>query len=182
MILVIHYLARLLNLYIMAWWIIVLLLLLFFICWILISPVEVEIDSRIPHAKLQWFGIGRASLWYDDEWRLSMYILFFRKTIRLSEIKKKPQKKRAEPRTKKPKKRKYIRTLLTKTVRIIKTFRVTDWQLAIDTGDQTCNAQLYPLNFLPGTFRHLHINFSTESYLLLKIRNRPWKMVYEFLR
>jgi len=182
MILVIHCLARLPNLYIMAWWIIVLLSLLFFICWLLISPVEVEIDSRIPRAKLQWVGIGTAVLWYDDEWRLSMYILFFRKTIRFSKIKRKPKKKRPETATKKPKKRKNIRKQLTKAARIIKTFRVIEWQLAIDTGDQTRNAQLYPLNFLPGAFRHLDINFRNESYLYLKIRNRPWKMVYEFLR
>ena len=166
----------------MAWWIIVLVSLLFFICWLLISPVEVEIDTRIPHAKLQWFGIGTAALSYDDEWRLSMHILFFRKTIRFSEIKKKPKKIQAETAKKKPKQGKNIRKLLNKTARIIKTFRVTDWELAIDTGDQTSNAQLYPLNFLPGTFSRLHINFWNESYLVLKIRNRPWKMVYEFLR
>lgn len=75
-----------------------------------------------------------------------------------------------------------IRQLLKKAVRIIKTFRVTEWRLAVDTGDHTRNAQLYPLNFLPGTFRHLQINFRDENYLVLKIRNRPWKILYAFLR
>ena len=72
--------------------------------------------------------------------------------------------------------------VLKKTFRIINTFRVTKWHLAVDTGDHTHNARLYPLNFLPGNFNHLHVNFRNESYLLLKIRNRPWKIINAFLR
>jgi hypothetical protein len=75
-----------------------------------------------------------------------------------------------------------ISQMLKKLTRVIKTFRVTEWQLAIDTGDSTRNAQLYPLNYLPYTFEHLHINFRDENYLLLEIRNSPWKILYAFLR
>ena len=69
-----------------------------------------------------------------------------------------------------------------KIVRVIKTFRVTKWELAVDSGDYSRNAQLYPLNFLPYTFKHLYVNFRDENYLLLTIRNRPWKILYSFLR
>ena len=72
--------------------------------------------------------------------------------------------------------------LLKKIIRIIRTFQVTEWQLAVDTGDHSRNAQLYPLNFLPGAFPHLQINFRDENYLVLKTRNRPWKIVFAFLR
>ena len=133
-------------------------------------------------AKLEWISIGKAVLWYDNEWWLSMRILFYKKTIRFSEIKSKPKKIKEPTSKKKPKRRMKIKQLLKKIVRIIKTFRVTEWQLAVDTGDHTQNAQLYPLNFLPYAFKHLHINFSNENYLLLKIRNRPWKILYAFLR
>ena len=72
--------------------------------------------------------------------------------------------------------------LLKKMLRVVKTFRVTEWQLAIDAGDYTRNAQLYPLNFLPCAFEHLHINFMEDNYMVLKIRNCPWKIVYTLLR
>jgi len=97
-------------------------------------------------------------------------------------MKSKPKKIKDTAKKKKPKRRMELRPLLKKIVRIIKTFRVTEWRLAIDTGDHTRNAQLYPLNFSPRTFRHLYINFSDENYLLLKTRNRPWKILYAFLR
>ncbi len=67
-------------------------------------------------------------------------------------------------------------------IRVLRTFRVTEWRVAIDTGDYARNAQLYPMNFLPYAFKHLDINFRDENFLVLRIRNRPWKMIYAFLR
>lgn len=166
----------------MIWLVIMLLSLLTLLCWLLISPVELEIDSRIPSAKLRWFSIGKAVIWYENEWWLNFRVLFYRKTIRFSEIKKKPKKIKPATVKKKPKSRMSISRMSKKIIRVIKTFRVKEWQLAVDCGDHTRNAQLYPLNFLPGTFKHLHINFSDENYLVLKIRNRPWKILYAILR
>ena len=64
----------------------------------------------------------------------------------------------------------------------MKTFRVTKWELAIDTGDSLRNAWLYPLNFHPGMGRHFCVNFFDETYLLLEIRNAPWRMVRALMR
>ena len=75
-----------------------------------------------------------------------------------------------------------ISRVLKKLIRVLKTFRVTEWQLAVDTGDHTVNAQWYPMNFLPYTYKNLQINFIDENYLVLKMRNRPWKIVFAFLR
>jgi len=72
--------------------------------------------------------------------------------------------------------------MLLKAARMARTFHILEWKLAIDTGDYTRNAQLYPLNFMPGAFSHLQVNFRDENYLVLKISNRPWKIVYAFLR
>ncbi|MGZ8557234.1 MAG: hypothetical protein ACXWWC_02820 [Chitinophagaceae bacterium] len=166
----------------MIWLLVVLASLLIFLGWLLVSPVELEIDSRIPNAKLRWASAGKAVIWYDDEWWLSMRILFYKKTIRFSEIKRKPKKIKEAAAKKKPEKRVKRNRPLKKIVRMIKTFRVTDWKLALDTGDYTLNAQIFPLNFFPYTFKHLLINNSDENYLVLKIRSRPWKMLYAFLR
>jgi len=75
------------------------------------------------------------------------------------------------------KKSKFLRRLF----KIIKSSRITRWQIAIDTGDNVKNAWLYNLNFYPA-FCHLHINFFDENYLFLEIRNAPWKMVYALMK
>ena len=97
-------------------------------------------------------------------------------------MKSKPKKMKDPTAKRKPKRRMKISRVLKKLIRVLKTFRITEWQLAVDTGDHTRNAQFYPLNFLPYTYKNLNINFCDENYLVLKIRNRPWKIVFAFLR
>ncbi|MEQ1677535.1 MAG: hypothetical protein ABL876_12580 [Chitinophagaceae bacterium] len=164
----------------MIWLIGIAAFLVLILCWLLIAPLLLEVDTRVPQASFRWRSIGKMRIWYDGDWRLSMQVLFFRKTICLSEMKSKPRpEKVAAPKRKRKKNGK--KTML-KMIRVLRTFRVTEWRLAIDTGDYTRNAQLYPMNFLPYAFKHLDINFRDENYLVLQIRNRPWKMIYAFLR
>jgi hypothetical protein len=141
-----------------------------------------EIDTRIPVAKLRWISIGKAVIWYEDEWWLSIRLLFYQKTIRFSEMKSRYKKIKVATPKRKPKRRMKVRLMIKKILRVIKTFRVIEWRLAVDTGDHTRNAQLYPLNFLPGMFQHLQINFRDENFLVLKITNRPWKIIFAFFR
>jgi hypothetical protein len=150
--------------------------------WLIISPVVMEIDTRIPRAGLRWISVGNVWIWYENEWWLSFRILFYRKTIRFSEIKSRQQKIEKEPPGKRSKTKIRTSRLLKKMIRVIKTFRVAEWQVAIDTGDHPRNAQLYPLNYMPYTFTHVRINFDDENHLVLKIRNRPLEMIYAFLR
>lgn len=163
-------------------WLIIVGIMISFLFWFLFSPLVVKIDTRVPEAELQWKSIGSIWIWFEDEWWLSMRILFYRKTIRLSEIKTRQKKIKEVTEKKKSKGKMKLGRLLRKMIRVIKTFRVAEWQLAIDAGDYTRNAQLFPLNFLPYSFEHLHINFTEDNYLVLKIKNRPWKIVYAFLR
>jgi hypothetical protein len=65
---------------------------------------------------------------------------------------------------------------------LLKTFRVTQWEIAIDTGDVIKNAWLYSLNFYSPVYHHLFINFSDENYFLLETRTSPWKLAYAFIR
>ncbi|HEY6063946.1 MAG TPA: hypothetical protein VIV35_10080 [Chitinophagaceae bacterium] len=179
---VISEISELLKLCSMIWLTGIVVLLIFILCWLLVSPLVIEIDTRVPHAGLRWVSIGNARIWYENEWWLSMQILFFRKTFRLAEMKSKPKKIKNGKEKKKPGKRMKVSRVLRKLWRVVKTFRVTKWQLAVDSGDYTRNAQFYPLNFLPHTFKHMDINFRDENYLLLTIRNRPWKILFAFLR
>lgn len=161
---------------------IVFAVLLLLLCWLLVSPFVLKVDTRLPVAELRWISLGRVRIWYEDEWWMSIRILFYHKTIRFAALKRSGEKgKKAVP-NKKPKKRMSLGRMMTKMLRVIKTFRVTEWKLAIDTGDNVRNAQLYPLNYFPHLFKHLAVNFRDENYLVLTIRNRPWKMIYAFLR
>lgn len=166
----------------MSWLPGILLGLVLIFCWLLLSVVVVELDTRVPEMSLQWISIGEARIWHEEEWCLQFRILFYKKTIQIEKIKIKPKKAKETVGKKKSKKSVNIRRLWNKIIRVIKTCRVQDWELAIDTGDFTKNAQLYPVNFLPYTFNHVHVNFSDHNHLFLKIRTRPWKMIVAFIR
>jgi hypothetical protein len=164
-------------------WIAIIIFLLLILCWLFLTPLELRVDTRTPQASLRWFSIGKAIVIYENEkWWLKMRVLFFYKQWDLEKLifpeKKKKKQNRQTPQKRKIKKGKWIR----KTFNLVKTFRVTKWQIALDTGDIIKTAWLYPLNFFSYTHRHLYINFNDENYLVLNIRNTPWKIVYAFLR
>lgn len=166
----------------MLWLIGIVVLIFLILCIFLVSVLVIEVDTRVPQAGIRWFFLGKAIIWYDDEWWLSMQLLFFRKTIRVASIKMKSAKKETVIEKQAPKKRKKIKRLLKRILRIIQTFKVIEWTLFIDTGDNVYNAQLYPLIFLSKTYKHIFINFRNENFLLLKIRNYPWKILYTFFK
>ena len=161
-------------------WLIIILFICTILGFLLFSKVIVEVDTRIAKAELHWQGIGMVKIWYEDDWWLSMKVPFYRKTLRFADMKKESKTPTDRPKKKRNKRPGMIR-MLRKTIKVIKTFRVIEWRLAIDTGDYSSNAQLYPLNFARRSFGHLNINFRDENFLVLKIHNRPWKILYAFL-
>lgn len=161
-------------------WLIIFLILSLILLWIFFTPLELDIDTRIPQASLRWISIGRAIVIYEDEkWLLKIRILFFSRQWDLEELIFREKKKK---RIKKVKRKRKKTMGLRKIFNLLKTFRVTQWQMAIDTGDNVRNAWLYSLNFLPYAHGHLYVNFFDENYLLLKIRNALWKLAYAFMR
>lgn len=163
-------------------WIMLVIFLVLIPGWLLFSPLELQIDTKTPHASFRWINIGKAMISYErDRWWVSIRILFFYKRWELEKLIFRKRKKRKTG--KRIKKETTRRTdWLRKIVNIIKSFKVVKWQVAIDTGDTTENAWLYPLNFLPDTRKHCYINFSDENYLMIKIRNAPWKVVYALFK
>jgi len=158
----------------------VLIFLIFFI--FLLSAIVIEVDTRVPQAGIRWGSLGKAKIWYNNEWWLSVQLLFYRKTIQVTGIKSKANKTVAAIAKKKPKKKLILKKFSKKIFPIIKTFKTLEWILAIDTGDNVYNAQLYPLNFLSKTYGHVFINFNNENFLVLKIRNYPWQILYSLLK
>jgi len=168
------------ELYRVVWLIIIVIFLLLF-TWLLTAPIFLEIDTRIPAAQLRWRGIGSCRIWYEQEWLLYFQVLFYHKSIRLGKAKTK-KKKTLIKKKKKPAKPSNVKQKVKKGIRVVRSFTVLQWQLAIDTGDYTCNARLYALNFNPSLYQHLSINFNDQNYLFVRIRNRAWKMLYAYLK
>lgn len=164
----------------MVWLVIGLLLLLLF--WLLFSPIILATDTRIPAADIRWRSIAHLRIWYEDEWWGSMRIFFYRKTIRMAEMGRKRQRKSQPSAPRKTKKRNKPVDWLSRLRRVWRALCVKEWKLAIDSGDYVRNGQLYPLNFMPGLYQHLDINFRDENYLVCRITTTPWKLIVAFVR
>lgn len=162
-------------------WILIIALFFLFICWLLLSPIELEIDTRVPVAVLRWRSLGKAMMIYEKEdWQLELNILFFHRKWSLEKLifAERKQKKR----TVEIKKKKIPKNILPRLFRLLKSFRITKCLIAIDSEDYLKNAWLYPLNFAPFTRHHLFINYMDDNYLLLIIKNSPWRILYTWLK
>lgn len=148
--------------------------------FLLFTPIRIELDTSIPIGRIRYGGVGYAEICHEGEWMARLRILFFRKTILLEKLKKeKPEQKKIPVRRKKPKRKKGpgLRQLIHKTVRVLRSFSVEQWQLALDTGDTTLNAKLYPLNWLGPARGHLLVNFTGQNYFKCRIRNSAWRLL-----
>lgn len=161
----------------MIWLLIILALFCLLLCCLLVAPVELEIDTVNALAAFRWLGIGAVRIWYEDEWWFSMQLFFFHKTIPFTKM-----QRRAKKTTATEKKNARQKSILKKAIQAIRTLQITEWQLAIDTGQYDLNARLYPLNYLWRTSGHLFINFQDKNFLIVKLRGRPWKIAYAFMK
>lgn len=157
-------------------------LLLFFF---LFSSFYLEGDTRVPVLKFRWPPFGDGAIFFDGEWKLRFKILVISKIINLEDgslgRKSKTQKRPKEKVSKRGPEITFRRLILL-VVRILRTTKVHNCRLALDTGDFVRNAQLYPLITLPGAKGHLHINFHGENYFYFSLSNRPWNILYAWFK
>jgi hypothetical protein len=160
----------------MTWILIIVILVPVLLCWLLFSPFQLELDTAAPSARFTWWGIGAASVWYEEGWWMYFRILFFHTKRKVRGVRKEHGESKGRRRGSKKQFPFY------KMINCLKTFRIKEWKLSIDTGDYSLNARLYPLNFVPGFQHHLDINFMDRNDCSIKIVNAPWKILYAFLR
>ena len=73
--------------------------------------------------------------------------------------------------------------MLRKAIRVMRTFRVTQWEMDVDTGDYVWNAWLYPVgHWMSKGNRHIRVNFRGENEWLLTVENRLYRIVYALIR
>ena len=146
-----------------------------------ISTIEYNIDSRIPQLEIRWRSIAKGMVVFDDgDYLIRMKIFFFKKEWNLEKLlfqKRKPAttavKKKDHPAKKPP---------FSKIMTVTQSFQATQWELAYCTEDYLKDAWHYTINFLPHTMHHVRINFTSENYLLLKIRKAPWRIMHAWIR
>lgn len=177
-----HFMAFIYSSILLMLWIILSLIILLPV-WLLLSPLEFKIDTRVPVIMVQWKSIGNAMLFYEDEdWWLKIRVLVFSKKWNLAQMifaaSKKGEKVAQSRRRKRG--RKHMPVL--KFFKILKTFQTVHWEIAFSPDDYTENAYWYWLNFFPLTRKHIHINFIDKNYLVLIIRNKAWRMAYAFVK
>lgn len=152
------------------------------IFYLLFAPIEMGVDTKSNSYFLKYGGIFKAILMEDKEElvkvRLRMAFLNFY-FYPLKEIVKKKEagKKLPQARSKRRKQMK-IKTL----GRLIRSFTIKQFNLNLDTGDCVRNARLYPLFVFLNRYRGgFHINYLGENSLLLRVENRPVRIIKSFI-
>jgi len=163
-------------------WVIILSLFLL-LSWLLFSELELKLDTRIPAIWVQWISIGKVTLVYErEEWWLKIRILFYRKKWSLLYLILSPAKTKKQVERISRKKNKPARRWLPGLFKMLTSFQIKEWQLAIDTGDYSQNAMLYPLNYFSNTRQHVQVNFINENFLVLRITNTLWRILYSLIK
>ncbi|MBD1262882.1 hypothetical protein HZY62_19960 [Maribacter polysiphoniae] len=152
---------------------IVLILLTVFILFLLFMKVVLFIDTGTHEYFIQAKGLVKANIEPDREQLIRIHIkalfmdFYFHPLDRISSQKKeKTLKKQQVSKKRHPK--------MNRILKALRTFKVKQLVLNIDTGNCITNAKLYPvfafLNLSQGQF---NINFIGQNQFILHIQNRP---------
>jgi hypothetical protein len=159
-----------------------LFILLFLLCWLLLSPLLISIDTRVPVVEVKWVSIASVSLFLrEGKWLLKIHVLFYSSLKDLSSLirrKRLPGKKAVNNKAKKPK---HPLKILRAIIRVAKSFTVKNWNLTFDTGDYTTNSRMYALYAYPIIANHVHINYQSNNFFMLKMKNTPLRMLKAYL-
>ena len=179
----------------MIGWIVLTVVILFF-TWLLLAPVRLQINTLHGFFRLRILGIASAEYRMEnDPFGIKLRVLFFRKRIGLEDMiarKAKSQKedpeKAEKPTSKWKNKRKRkggmkFRTLVRLVRNLLKSFRIREFRIWVDTGDFVRNSQLYPLTVASwGRKPEVLINYQGKNALLLDMENRLGSVAWAFLR
>lgn len=149
---------------------------------LLFVPIILFIDTNTNQYYIQFKGLAKVSVEANEEeiLKLKLKVLFMNfDFFPLREHKK--QIKKVDLTKVKPKKRQNRFSLKT-GVRVLKTFKIKQFVLNIDTGDCIYNAKLYPLfTFLSYRKGNFNINFVGRNQLVLHLKNRPIYILKSFI-
>ena len=159
---------------------IIVIVLLVLFSWIILAPIELIVDTRLPIVRVRLISIGTASVQYwDGEFWLGIEILFIRLRWRVQTLGKKDKEAKMETAKKRPINRKIS---FAKFLRVLKCFKVRQFELRVQPSDYTVTGRLYAFNFLPLPSPYkLWVSFNAEPYLAIRITTAPWRLAYALL-
>ena len=162
---------------------ILLSLILLLIGWLLIAPLRLFVDTGQGMLEIRWWGLGAAGLYHTgDDLLFRFRIFFWKKEIDLLTWQPTKKKKKAK-KAKKKKKRGKIPMSLRKFRRLLKTFKILEWELDLDTDNYLVNGWLYPVfYFLNRAGKRFQINYRGRFYWRMVIENRGYRVLWALLR
>ena len=108
-------------------WVIIFIFLLLIPGWLLLAPLQLQIDTRIPEISFRWISVGKARMVYEQgKWWLKISVFFFFKQWELEDLLFNPKKKVKKT---KPKAKTGHSKRFRKLFNLLKTFRVTKWRI-----------------------------------------------------
>ena len=159
--------------------VIILILFLLVVMYVLWIPVILYVDTATDQYYLKLKGLSKASIEQHDKQllKIKLSVLFLKFNIYpLKQLNLYKQKKSHHT------KKKRTHMSISKSLQVLKTFKVERLFMDIDTGNYLLNAQLYPLviflNYNNGNF---HINFQGRNQLVLHLQSRPIYIIKKLL-
>ena len=148
---------------------------------LLLVPIIICIDTTSNQYYLQLQGLIKAHLENHDAeiFRIRINVLFMKFYIY-------PLKKKSINKQKKDDERHLTKhkdyMSFSRFFKILRTFKIKQLFINMDTGNCILNAKLYPLfallNYTAGNF---HINFQGRNQFVLLVKNRPIDIIKSFI-
>ncbi|WP_298895255.1 hypothetical protein [uncultured Psychroserpens sp.] len=162
---------------------ILLIIFLLAIIYLLLVPIVFYIDTSTNQYFIKIKGLLKASIEPDEAEIFKIHFKVFFFNFFVYPLQKKKRSKTKAVKTNTSKKRGDKRIPFKKVFRVLKSFKIKQFQLDIDTGDCISNSKLYPifafLNFYRG--HHLGVNYEGRNKILLSVENRPIRMIRSFI-
>ena len=161
---------------------IILILVFLFILYLLLLPIVIVIDTISDQYYVHLKGLAKANVIADEKelFKIKLKVFFF--NFSFYPLKKKKTTLDGKSKEKRVKKKSGRRVKFKTGLRVLKSFKIKQFYLNLDTGDCICNAKLYPivafLNHYEGNF---HINYQGSNQLVLVLENRPIRIIKSFI-
>ncbi len=151
------------------------LILLYF----LFAPICLELNSNKGLYILRYHKLASASLFYSNSSVfLRVKIIWWKRIIDLLEKNEVKPKKRVEGKIKGARSKVSGKVILA----MIKSFKVNQFYVNIDTGNMPLNGMLYPVFLLGKKYNTtIMINFKGDNEVLINIENNAFRLLKSYL-
>jgi hypothetical protein len=146
--------------------------------YVFVSPFYIELDSRVNKCVVRFNVLARARLYAGKESLfMDLQIIGWHKKIDLltRQVKRSEKKARARGRT--------SGASLQKIGAVLKSFRLSNCHISVDTGDNALDGTLYPWLLLVSRLigQDIRINFQNECKIVAVIENNFYRILKAYI-